>query len=139
MKTLCERPWWCAATQTTAEIASRSSILTRPESPSERRWRSLIRSSRKPIAPQASIVPKIVSAGTVLDGRREEGDRRREHDQDAAHRRRPLLDRVVLGPLLADRLAERVAAQEVDEERAREDRDEQRDERRDEDVCHLGP
>ena len=57
--------WWSAATQTTAEVASRSSILIRPESPSERRWRTLIRSSRKPIAPQASIVPKIVSAGSV--------------------------------------------------------------------------
>ena len=34
-------------------------------SPSERWWRSLMKSSRNPIAPQASVVPKIVSAGSV--------------------------------------------------------------------------
>ena len=51
--------------QTTTAIASRSSIFQRAESPSERWWRSLIRSSANPIAPQASIVPKIVSAGSV--------------------------------------------------------------------------
>ena len=81
--------------------------------------------------------PEDRQRGQRADGRREERDRRGEHDQHAAHRRRALLDRVVLRALLADRLAERVAAQEVDEERAGEDRDDERDERRDEDVCHL--
>ena len=76
---------------TAAAMPSRSSIFQRPDSPSERWWRSLMKSSRKPIAPQPSVVPKIASAGSVYVAEREERDRGGEHDQQAAHRRRALL------------------------------------------------
>jgi hypothetical protein len=72
-----------------------------------------------------------------VDARGEERDRRREHDQEPAHRRRALLDRVVLRALLADLLAELVAAQEVDERGPGEQGDDQRHQRRDEDACHY--
>ena len=65
---------------------------------------------------------------------RQERDGRGEEDQQAAHRRRPLLGQVVLGAVLADVLAELVPAQELDELRADDDRHDQRDERGDEDA-----
>ena len=83
--------WWSAATQTTAEVASRSSILIRPESPSERRWRTLIRSSSEADRAAGEHRPEDRQRGQRADGRREERDRRGDHDQDAAHGRRPLL------------------------------------------------
>ncbi len=115
---------------------SSSSIFQRPESPSERRWRSLVKSSRKPIAPQASIVPKIVSAGSVNRESTTNAIEAAASDQQAAHRRRSLLDGVPFRPLLADVLAELVLAQEGDEARPDEDRDDHRDDRRDQNSRH---
>src|SRR5581483_2247016 len=67
---------------------------------------------------------------------REEADRRREQDQQAAHRRRAGLREVVLRAFFADVLAELVAPQERDEARTDEDRRDQRDQRRDQDARH---
>ena len=70
----------------------------------------------------------------------------RDHDQEAAHRRRPLLHDVALRSLLPDLLAELVLAQEVDELRAAEDGDHHRQHAREQDFDHslglkprLGP
>src|SRR5204863_8843549 len=49
---------------------------------------------------------------------RQEGDRRREQDHQAAHCRSALLDEVALRHLLPDLLAELVAAKELDELRS---------------------
>jgi len=46
-------------------IAPSSSSFHRALSPSERRCVSLMKSSMKPIAPQASVTKRTVSAGTV--------------------------------------------------------------------------
>ena len=67
---------------------------------------------------------------------RQEADRRREEDEDATHRRRPLLDDVVLRPLLADVLPELVAAEEFDEAGPDRDRQDERDAGGDEDADH---
>ena len=95
-----------------------------------------MQSSRKPIAPQASVGAEDRQRRQRVVGQRQERDRRGEQDQQPAHRRRALLGRVVLQALLADVLAELVPAQEGDERRAAEDRDDHRDERRDEDSGH---
>ena len=50
---------------TTTVIAASPRSFHRPWSPSERRWRSLMKSSRKPIAPQATVTKSTVSAGSV--------------------------------------------------------------------------
>ena len=60
-----------------------------------------------------------------------------DQDQQAAHRRRPLLDAMALGALLADELAELVAAQELDELRAGDDADHERDQAGEEDLDHC--
>src|ERR1700693_3305881 len=67
---------------------------------------------------------------------RQERDRRREQDHQAAHRRRALLGDVVLGPLLPDVLPELVLPQKRDELGADEDRDDQCHECRDQDSGH---
>src|SRR5947209_18724397 len=67
---------------------------------------------------------------------RQEGDGRRKQDEQAAHRRRPLLRSVMLGAILANVRAELVAAQELDEARADGDRHDQRDESCDQDTGH---
>ena len=41
-KTECRSCWWCAASPTAAVSATSSAIFTRPDNPSERRWRSLM-------------------------------------------------------------------------------------------------
>ena len=60
----------------------------------------------------------------------------REQDQQAAHRRRALLQVVLGRQLLADVLAELVPAQELDELRAGEDRDRHREDPGREDAFH---
>src|SRR5439155_599376 len=67
---------------------------------------------------------------------RQERDRRREEDQQPAHRRRPLFGDVVPRPLFADVLAELVAPEEVDEPRPDRHRDGEPDRRGDEDADH---
>src|SRR5262249_40089172 len=67
----------------------------------------------------------------------QERDRHREHDQEATHRRRALLQVVVGGQLLLDVLAELVAAQVLDELGPGEDRDRHRDDPRGEDAFHY--
>src|SRR5207248_6463577 len=69
-------------------------------------------------------------------GERQEGDRRRDQDQKAPHRRGSLLGDVVAEPLLADVLADLIPPQERDEGRPREDRDDHGDERCNEDPGH---
>src|SRR4029079_12870080 len=54
-----------------------------------------------------------------------------------AHRRRPLLDDVACGPLLADVLPDRLPAQPFDELRAERDGDHHRDEACDQDPHHA--
>ena len=77
-----------------------------------------MKSSRKPIAAHASVDEEDGERRQRVVAEREERDERREHDQEPAHRRRALLDDVVLRAFLADVLAELVAAQEGDELRA---------------------
>ncbi len=67
---------------------------------------------------------------------RQEGDGRREDEQQAAHGRRPLLDPMAFGAFLADVLAHLVAAEEVDELRSGDDRDEHCEQARGEDSFH---
>ncbi len=67
---------------------------------------------------------------------RQERYGRRHDDQEAAHRRRSLLDRVALGSFRANVLPELVPAQEGDEGRTTEDRDDHCDERGDENAGH---
>ena len=66
----------------------------------------------------------------------QEADRRREQDEQTAHRRRPLLRDVMLRAVLADVLPELVATEELDEAWPDRDRDDQRHERGDEDPTH---
>ena len=65
--------------------------------------------------------------------KREEGA---EHDQQAAHHGRPLLDDMAGGAVLPNRLAELVPAHELDELRADHDRDDHRDQAGDQDTDH---
>ena len=113
-----------------------SSIFQRPESPSERRCVSLMKSSRKPIAPQASVANSTVSPCSVKCVTGRNATVAANRIMQAAHRRRPLLGDVMLRPLLADVLPELVRAQELDEARADQDRHDQRDERGDQDSGH---
>ena len=75
------------------------------------------------------------SLGRVV-AQRQEGDGRREDQQQSAHGRRPLLDLVALGALLADVLAHLVPAEELDELRSGDDRDEHCEQARGEDSFH---
>ncbi len=68
---------------------------------------------------------------------REEGGRRNDEHEQPAHGRRPLLDLVRRGPLLADVLAELVPAQERDEAGADDQRQHHCDHARDEDADHA--
>ncbi len=67
---------------------------------------------------------------------RQEGYGRREQDQQAAHRRRPLLVEVMLRAFLPDVLAELVAPQELDEPRSDHEREGERDGGGDENADH---
>ena len=124
------------AMPTTTVMPARSSSFQRPLRPSERRWRRL------------DVVVEEADRA-ACDRQEEDGQRRQrvlrereerqhgaEHDQQAAHHRRSLLDEVAGRPLLADRLAELVAAQELDELRADDDRDHHRDQAGDQDSDH---
>ena len=122
-------------TKTVIRASSRS--FQRPRRPSERRCVSFIQSSAKPIAAQARVTKKTVSASSVRSEKIRNGSDIDDHDQQAAHRRRPLLDHVPCGPLLADLLPELVAAQELDELRAGDDRDDHREDAREEDLNHA--
>ena len=65
MKTVVGRCWWSAAKPTPTVISASRNSFQRPRSPSERRCVSLMKSSRKPIAPHASVTNSTVSAGTL--------------------------------------------------------------------------
>src|SRR5438105_600856 len=65
IRTQVGRCWCRAANATPTVINARSRSFQRPESPSERLCVSLMKSSRKPIAPQASVTKSTVSAGTL--------------------------------------------------------------------------
>jgi hypothetical protein len=54
-------------------IAPSSNSFHRPASPSERRRVTLVKSSRKPIAPQATVTAKTVSADSVYSLRTRNG------------------------------------------------------------------
>ena len=56
---------WVVAHPTPAVIASSPSIFQRPFSPSERRLRTLRKSSANPIAAHASVASSTVSPGHV--------------------------------------------------------------------------
>ena len=75
-------------------------------------------------------------AGLRVAAQHEERHDHREHDQEAAHGRRPLLQVVPGRALLADVLAVLLAAKEIDELRAAEDRDRHREDGRREDSFH---
>src|SRR3989441_2418291 len=63
--TLVGRCWWRAAMPTPIVIAPSRSSFQRAFRPSDRRCVSLMKSSMKPIAPQARVTKSTVSAGTV--------------------------------------------------------------------------
>src|SRR5438445_2042427 len=65
MKTLVGRCWCSAAKPTPTVISASRSIFQRPRRPSDRRCVSLMKSSRKPIAPQPRVTKSTVSAGTL--------------------------------------------------------------------------
>ena len=67
----------------------------------------------------------------------QERNRGREDEQDAAHGRRPLLDQVSRGAVLANVLAVLPRAEEGDQLGADEDRDRHREDRCGEDSLHL--
>ena len=68
---------------------------------------------------------------------RQEGDSRREENQQPTHRGSPLLDEVAFRHLLPDVLAELVAAKEVDEPRPDHEGDSERHSGGDEDADHA--
>ena len=72
-----------------------------------------------------------------MDGEDRERQERRREDQEAAHRRRPLLDDVAGRALLADLLAHSGAPQPLDERRADHDGEHHRDEACDQDTDHA--
>src|ERR671924_186727 len=59
------RCWWRAANATPTVISARRISFHRALRPSERLWVSLMKSSRKPIAPHARVTKSTVSAGTL--------------------------------------------------------------------------
>ena len=94
-----------------------------------------MKSSRKPIAAQASVDEEDGQRRQRVAAEGEERDRRRDDDQHAAHRRRALLgDVAAAGPSSRMCWPSSLAAQELDEPGAEQDRDQHRDDRGDDDA-----